>query len=316
MTVREAAPRGAAGDHPVEIVYYTDPLCCWSWAMEPHWRRLQMAFEGHPGITWRVRMAGMIPDWARYRDPVHDVAAPAHMGAYWYQVRREGQLPLDERLWVDDPPSSSHPACLAYYAAQAQGASTGERYLRRLREAAMLERRNIAQPAVLAALARELAMQELPRFDPAVFLGALHDPAVAGAFREDLREARWLEITRFPAVVLRRPRGHRAILILGHRRFDVLHAAVVEMLGRDEQRSPSPPDAVGYLERWSSATRWEIATAVELDPAACEERLTADAGLVDRILRRDLAHADDVLLRIAPGWASRVAHDGDPARTC
>src|SRR5690242_21305745 len=23
----------------LEVIYYTDPLCCWSWAFEPQWRR-------------------------------------------------------------------------------------------------------------------------------------------------------------------------------------------------------------------------------------------------------------------------------------
>ena len=25
----------------LSIEYYTDPLCCWSWAFEPQWRRLR-----------------------------------------------------------------------------------------------------------------------------------------------------------------------------------------------------------------------------------------------------------------------------------
>ena len=144
------------------------------------------------------------------------------------------------------------------------------------------------------------AGEELPDFDPAAFLVVLDDPAVAAAFREDLRETRWLEITRFPAIVVRPGAGERAILILGHRPFGVLHAAVCEMLGLIAQPAPDPVDPVAYLKRWGSATRWEIATAAELDPTACEQRLAADAGLAGRVLRRYLPHVSDVLLSIAP----------------
>src|SRR3546814_17149873 len=46
-----------------EIVYFTDPLCSWSWALEPQWRRLLFTFGDR--LYWRYRMGGMIPDWTR-----------------------------------------------------------------------------------------------------------------------------------------------------------------------------------------------------------------------------------------------------------
>jgi len=250
----------------VEIAYFTDPLCCWSWAMEPHWRRLRMAFAAHDGIVWRVRMGGMLADWERFGDPVHDVCTPAQMAPYWYQVRREHGVPLDERLWLEDPPASSYPASVAYHAALAQGAEPGERYLRRLREAAMLERRNVARRAVLEALASEIAAADLD-FDVQRFAAALDDPTIHDAFRGDLREARWLGVTRFPALVIRRTDDHAerrpAILILGHRPFSILHAAMLEVLGEASRPPPAPPDVRSYLARWGSVTRWELATALD-----------------------------------------------------
>ena len=50
----------ASAVSPLTAVYYTDPLCCWSWAFEPHWRRLRDEFGG--ALDCRYRMAGMIED--------------------------------------------------------------------------------------------------------------------------------------------------------------------------------------------------------------------------------------------------------------
>ena len=60
----------------VDVIYYTDPLCSWSWAFEPVWRRLR--YELGDQLAWRYRMGGMIPDWRHYADPLNDVASPAH----------------------------------------------------------------------------------------------------------------------------------------------------------------------------------------------------------------------------------------------
>ena len=71
----------APGAPPIEIVYYTDPLCCWSWAFEPHWRRLREEFGG--ALDWRYRMAAMIADWNSYNDPLNSVNRPVQMGPIW-----------------------------------------------------------------------------------------------------------------------------------------------------------------------------------------------------------------------------------------
>jgi hypothetical protein len=70
----------------VEITYYTDPLCCWSWAFEPQWRRLRYEYSGK--IKWRYRMGGLLPDWSSFSDPMNDVSRPIQMGPFWYAYQR------------------------------------------------------------------------------------------------------------------------------------------------------------------------------------------------------------------------------------
>jgi hypothetical protein len=53
-------------------------LCCWSWALEPHWRRLRDEFGA--ALACRYRMAAMIAGWDSYNDPLNTVSRPVQMG--------------------------------------------------------------------------------------------------------------------------------------------------------------------------------------------------------------------------------------------
>ena len=86
-----------------------DPLCCWSWALEPQWRRLR--YEYGRQIRWRYRMAGMIAGWDGYDDPLMSLSRSAQMGPVWLQARHLSGMPTKDQVWTEDPPSSSYPAC-------------------------------------------------------------------------------------------------------------------------------------------------------------------------------------------------------------
>ncbi len=121
----------------VYVTYYTDPLCSWSWAMEPGWRRLRYAFGDQ--VQWRYKMGGLVADATEFEDPVNSVHRPAQWAPQWFEVAKKTGIPVDEKLWLDGAPESSYPACVAVKAVQRQGPDRAERYLRRLREAAMLQ---------------------------------------------------------------------------------------------------------------------------------------------------------------------------------
>ena len=66
---KSKARRQALKQPGLEIIYYTDPLCCWSWAFEPQWRRL--LFELKDKISYRYCMGGLLPRWKNYNDSVN-----------------------------------------------------------------------------------------------------------------------------------------------------------------------------------------------------------------------------------------------------
>jgi predicted DsbA family dithiol-disulfide isomerase len=256
----------------LHITYFTDPLCSWSWAFEPQWRRLRV--ECGDQLTWRYHMAGMISDWQQYSDPLNDVSRPVQMGPQWYQVRTFSGMPLEERLWYEDPPASSYPGCIAVKAAERQGPVAGERYLRLLREAVMLRRRNIARREVRVAIAEELAVL-LPGFDAGRFAADLDNAAVLQAFREDIKDVRYRNINRFPTLILQPPAG-QAIMLVGYRPYDALRTALTTVVP-SLILTPTTGTVEDYLRTWGSAAAQEIA---EMYGMAREAALAALEAMV------------------------------------
>src|SRR5436190_8530475 len=105
-------------DAAIEITIFTDPLCCWSWAFEPQLQHLKMILAGQ--AEWQYRMAGLLPSWNNFQDNVNAVSRPIQMGPVWMHAGQIAQKPICHRLWIDDPPASSYPACIAVKCTQLQ----------------------------------------------------------------------------------------------------------------------------------------------------------------------------------------------------
>jgi putative protein-disulfide isomerase len=247
----------------VEVTYYTDPLCPWSWALEPQWRRLR--FELGDQLTWHYVLGGMVADWQSYHDPVNEVHNPGQMAQQCYYVRQLTGMPLDERIWHDDPPSSSYPACLAVKAAERQGRGAGEAYLRRVREAVMLGRRNIARGEVLVELAEELASNPSPDFVFNVerFRDDILGPEARDALHGDLRQISYQKIGRFPTLVLR-AQDKPGLALAGYRPYDVIRRALNSLVPGVRPRH-GEVGLIAYLSWCKRATSHEVAVALEID---------------------------------------------------
>ncbi|MGE3508108.1 MAG: DsbA family protein, partial [Vicinamibacterales bacterium] len=184
----------------LRIEYFTDPLCCWSWALEPVWRQIRERRGDRLRLT--VVLGGMIESWTSFRDPLNDVGTPAQLAPLWHWAARTTGVPIDPSIWHVDPPASSYPASVAVKAAGLQSAEAGERYLALTREAVMLRRLNVARRDILLQIAGELAVAMPGAFDVARFAADLGSEAALEAFRADLQHSRFLRIGRFPTIVV------------------------------------------------------------------------------------------------------------------
>ncbi len=155
----------------VHSYYYTDPMCPWSWAIEPALRKLAVEFAGELSVSYV--MCGM----------AREVGDPTHIVSELLEAADRSGMPVDARLWLAGPPRSSYPSCLAVKAAAEQGGAGGvlDQYLRRLREGLMCRRRKLDTADALIEEARAI-----PGLDVDRLRLALGSHAILEAFGGDL----------------------------------------------------------------------------------------------------------------------------------
>jgi predicted DsbA family dithiol-disulfide isomerase len=228
----------------VDIAYYTDPLDCWSWAMEPAWRKFQYAFGG--AFKVRYKMAGLLPSWKKDPDAMAG-RKPIHMGPEWMHAREISGMEINDSIWANDPPGSSLPACIAVKCAEHQSPDLGARYLRLLREAVMLKGRNISRTENLLEIASSLADAD-SSFNPVVFWRDLFSERSKAAFRSDWLETKYIGVSRLPTLVFSSP-GMRSVVLSGLQIFDGLKAALMAV-SPDLQPTQREQSCVAYMKFW------------------------------------------------------------------
>jgi predicted DsbA family dithiol-disulfide isomerase len=172
---------------PVEVRYLTDPACSWSWGSEPKLRKLLWEFGDGLRFTWV--MGGMARQYgSEYRDEEGSIGAGSDcfgdLMAHWLNVAEQTGMPCDPRIWTQNPISSTYPACMAVKAAGEQGPELEYRYLRRLREGLMFERRKLDSAEALIAEAGPAGL-DVERFRIDVY-----SEAITEKFAADLEEVR------------------------------------------------------------------------------------------------------------------------------
>ncbi|MHA6250028.1 DsbA family oxidoreductase [Pontibacter sp. CAU 1760] len=255
MTEIKNNPRNKKEAGSVEIEFYTDPLCCWSWAMEPQWRRLRFAYQGK--VKWRYRMGGLIPNWDSFSDPMNAVSRPLQMGPLWLEAKYKSGMPIRERVWYENPPKSSYPACIAVKAAEMQSPVAAEAYLRKLREAIMLHGKDIADWEVLQQVGEELHKENQALVDVDRLQRDMGSKAAREAFEEDLQKVRLHGISRFPALTMKREGEGQGVIIIGYRPYEALEEAL-HQVAPELQPIPHTTDETEYRRYWGSMTEREL----------------------------------------------------------
>ena len=235
---------------PIAVEYFTDPYCPWSWAAEPHLRRLQVEFDGQLELTFVI--VGLAPRFGDTRGrAIGAVAASAASG-----------MPVDPRIYLEDAPSSSHPAGLALAAVSEQG-DPGT-YLRRLREAILLERRRMDTGPALLDLAREVGGLDLERLR--IDFGS---NAIMERFGGQLDAARRVDArhhepgtgrVRTPALELRAP-GGEIHGVYGYQDYETWRAAAQAAGGTAARDRPGVEEA---LRRFNTMATPEVASVCGL----------------------------------------------------
>lgn len=241
----------------IEVVYYTDPLCCWSWAIEPQWRKIQYEFSGK--LMIRYCMTGLIRDWTSFHDVVNNVSRPIQMGPVWMQAAHMSGMPINANIWISDPPASSYLACMAVKAAGLQSDAAGAAYLRAIREAIMLQGINISKAGALLKVADTLAARQPGVLNSTQFREDLSNNRAKEAFQKDIAEVRLSNIARCPTLIFRYA-GQPALLITGYRSYTAL-LKIIQQMAPGIQKVQEVISPENYTSYWKTITQRELEEA-------------------------------------------------------
>ena len=198
-------------------------------------------------------MGGLLPGWKNFNDTVNSVTRPIQMGPVWMHASQMSGMPMDQNVWVKDPPQSSYPACIAVKCAEFQSGQAAGIYVRLLRETIMIHGENIAKQQVLLSTAAKLSAI-FPGFDTEQFKKDLKSDKAVEAFRKDLQEIQYHKINRFPSLVIKN--NDKAVIISGYRPYPVLLDAIRQVIGIEKTHPPITEEM--YKQRYPSYTDREL----------------------------------------------------------
>ena len=173
-------------------------------------------------------MGGLLPSWKNFVDPLNSVSRPAQMGPIWMEAAHVTGMPIESTIWIHNPPKSSYPACIAVKAAGLQSFVAEETYLRKLREAIMIQKQDISNLKVLLDIATDVAAILPGAFDYLRFKNEIHSDEALEAFRRDITEVGSKQIIRFPTLLFRKS-GKPSLLMTGYRPYKAVSKILEEM---------------------------------------------------------------------------------------
>ena len=228
-------------------------------------------FDGELEFVWV--MGGLAREYGPgYRDYEGRIGSGADcftdLGAQWLDVAAETGMPFDPRTWVQNPIRSTYPACMAVKAAAEQGSEAGYRFLRRLREGLMAERRRLDHADAFVAEAAPAGL-DVERFR--IDLGS---HAITELFAADLDEVRDVpeeareqgktgetegrERVSFPSAVFIGPDGERHG-VWGRQPYAAYREAAVAAGAKAVNEGPLEPlDALERFGRLATAEAMEL----------------------------------------------------------
>lgn len=237
------------------IEYFTDPLCCWSWAFEPQLRKLRFLLKDR--LQLEYVMGGLLRDWKNFNDQMNDVCRPVQFGPLWMQARIMSGQPIEENIWISNPVDTSYLACMAVKAAALQSKVAEEAMLRKLREAVMMQKKNIGEVDEILKIADILEQEKL--LQKGEFQEDLFSDKVSQLFKQDLDRTKAGEITRFPTLLI--TFKDKTYQITGYRPFRELKKTFL-LLDPDLELDESIDKEV-YLNSWEKLTDRELAEVKE-----------------------------------------------------
>lgn len=222
--------------------------------MEPQMRKLRYLLKDR--LIIKYIMGGLLRDWKHYSDNLNNINRPSQLGPLWMEAKQRSGQPIEENIWLFNPVDTSYPACMAVKAAENQSLVAGEAMLRKLREAVMMNKKNIGETEVLMELALDLEQKGILNKDR--FEKCLFSEEASRLFQKDLDLLKIKGIGRFPTLLI--SFGEKTMQITGYRPFSVL-LDTFRLLNPDLE-IPQKIEKEEYQNSWESLTKRELEEVV------------------------------------------------------
>lgn len=255
--------------YKANIIYYTDPLCCACWALEPIVRKLVEEYGQHFNLV--LKMGGLLEDWNCVSDS--DFSSPEDMEAHWKEVGEMYGMPISGSVWRNDPLHSSYPPSRAYIAAKKQGAELANVFFRKLREALFIYDVNISLEENLLEIA------SLSGLDKTRFLSDYRSAKINDSLLSEISESRALGINFFPTLVFVGDEDNSHV-ISGVRPYETYVFLLKEMIGYLPEKNKLNYSLLELFDKYDLLSLKEISCLTDLSI----QSITSELG--DLVVRK------------------------------
>ena len=256
---------------PIEVLYFTDPICSTCWIIQPMIRKLKLEYGAYLNI--RYCMGGLLPSWTDYNAGI--IKKPADAAEHWEQACVSHEMPMDGDVWIEDPLNSSYPPSIAFKAAQLQNPDKAISFLRRIQEMVFLEKKNIIKWEYLNQAAFDNGL------DSARLLRDF-DGHAKDLFMEDLELAKKMEVYSFPTLFFSDEAGNQ-IKVKGLQPYEKLEEVILSLVP-DARKTEIDTDPKSLFCHFPTMTDKEFSILSNMPKENAMEMLNAllHSGSIDR----------------------------------
>ena len=277
----------------IEIIEFTDPVCTWCWGSEPILRKLETRYSNDVKIGFI--MGGLVKDMNDFQDEFNGIGGEndlskvnEQIASHWIKASERHKMPVETKgfsLFTKDH-TSTYPSNIAYKAAQFQGEEIAHRFLRRIREAAATEAKQVNRLDVLKELASSVGLNEQQ------WLIDMENGRAEKEFEKDLALCQHFQIYAFPSYLIKDETG-KGILLRGFQSYETFQQAIHQLSDGKIKETPMNPQqslearVKELILKYESITLFELTYILE-----CSEQELSPA--LERLISKNIINQTTV----------------------
>lgn len=203
----------------IEIIVFTNPVCPWCWGSEAIIRKIKYRYGKQIKFSY---IMGDLGDHININDVGLDFSKYNNkMKKLWLEASKYHHMPVYNSSinYFTDHYSSIYSLNIAHKAAQLQSEKLAELFLRRIREATIVEGRFTNQMENLLQLAQEVGL-DIESLNKSITEGC-----AVKLYKEDLKIIKSFHISTFPSFLIRNELGD-SMIVRGYQDYETFREII------------------------------------------------------------------------------------------